>query len=191
VLAVSAQQLANGVPAVLCLLAFGTRIACALAAEVIMTQTKDAAPSEEQLIDRAIEDAVVRAVFGHDDLRRRAFLELVGKGAFAGALASVFPLAACKEAAKESLPAASGSAQSAKKPLEKTKLNIGFVPITCATPINHAALHEHVAARGLIESGEDISDRHADLDRDRLAGDRRGRDAGGRHRARYRGRRGR
>jgi hypothetical protein len=93
--------------------------------------------SREQLIDRVVESAVVRALFGHDDLRRRAFLGLVGKGTFAAALASVFPLAACKDAVKEELPqeTAAGDPVKPKNPLEKTKLKVGFVPITCATPI--------------------------------------------------------
>lgn len=96
-----------------------------------------AGPSTEDLIDRAVESAVVRALFGHSDLRRRAFLDLMGKGTFAAALASVFPLAACKETVKEELPkgTAAGEAVAPKKPLEKTDLKVGFVPITCATPI--------------------------------------------------------
>lgn len=97
-----------------------------------------AALSQEDLIDRAVESAVVRAVFGHDDVRRRAFLRLVGQGTAAAALSAFFPLAACKEAVKEQLPketAAGDGVAKSKLSLEKTKLKVGFVPITCATPI--------------------------------------------------------
>ncbi|MDY6828728.1 MAG: CmpA/NrtA family ABC transporter substrate-binding protein [Pseudomonadota bacterium] len=78
----------------------------------------------EQVIDRAVESAVVRAVFGHNELSRRIFMRLLGGTTAAGVLASIFPLEAAKAAIKES----SG-------PLEKQKLMVGFVPITCATPI--------------------------------------------------------
>lgn len=93
--------------------------------------------SKEQIIDRVVESAVIRAMFGHDDLRRRAFIRLVGRSTFAGALGSLFPLAACKDAVKEAVPRenAAGEAVPPKAPLEKTDLKVGFVPITCATPI--------------------------------------------------------
>lgn len=78
----------------------------------------------EALFDRAIESAVVRSVFGHDEHSRRSFMKLMGGSAAAALLASVFPMDQAKAAIKESLGK-----------LEKTKLNIGFVPITCATPI--------------------------------------------------------
>ncbi|MDD3518446.1 MAG: CmpA/NrtA family ABC transporter substrate-binding protein [Chromatiales bacterium] len=78
----------------------------------------------EAMMDRAIESAVVRAVFGHSEIDRRRFLKIIGAGGFAAALASVFPLEAAKAALKDSMG-----------PLEKKKLKVGFVPITCATPI--------------------------------------------------------
>jgi nitrate/nitrite transport system substrate-binding protein len=71
----------------------------------------------------AVEEAVLRAVFPSPELRRR-FLSAVGAGTALAALASVFPLGAAKEA----------FAQGTGKP-EKTKLKVGFIPITCATPI--------------------------------------------------------
>lgn len=80
--------------------------------------------STEAMMDRVIESAVVRSVFGHNDHSRRSFLKMVGGGTTAAALATFFPLEQAKAALKESLG-----------PLEKTKLSIGFVPITCATPI--------------------------------------------------------
>ena len=82
------------------------------------------AMSSEAMLERAVESAVVRSVFGHSDIGRRSFMGMVGGGTVAAALASVFPLDAAKAAILDNLGAP-----------EKTDLNIGFVPITCATPI--------------------------------------------------------
>lgn len=81
------------------------------------------ATTAEALMDRAVEGAVVRAVFG-DDFNRRQFLRLVGSGTALALLDSVFPLNAAKALAQEK----SG-------PIEKRDLKVGFIPITCATPI--------------------------------------------------------
>src|SRR6056297_232074 len=80
--------------------------------------------SSEAMLERAVESAVVRSVFGHSDIGRRSFMGMLGGGTVAAALASVFPLEAAKAAILDNLG-----------PPEKTDLNIGFVPITCATPI--------------------------------------------------------
>jgi len=80
--------------------------------------------SAEDIMDRAVESAVVRAVFGQDDLARRRFLKLVGSGTAAAILNSIFPLDAAKALAQEKV-----------KGIEKKNLSIGFIPITCATPI--------------------------------------------------------
>ena len=77
----------------------------------------------EAMIDRAVESAVVRAVFG-DDFNRREFLRLVGSGTALALLSSVFPLNAAKALAQEKTG-----------PIEKQDLKVGFIPITCATPI--------------------------------------------------------
>jgi nitrate/nitrite transport system substrate-binding protein len=77
----------------------------------------------EAIIDRTVEGAVVRAVFGND-LRRREFLRLVGSGTALAILSSVFPLGAAKALAQEKTG-----------PIEKKDLKVGFIPITCATPI--------------------------------------------------------
>jgi nitrate/nitrite transport system substrate-binding protein len=91
----------------------------------------------EDLIDHAVDEAVLRAVFRGDALTRRAVLSAVGRTTFLGALSTVFPLAACKSNVKEETEqAAKGvSASSTANPLEKTKLRVGFIPITCATPL--------------------------------------------------------
>ena len=80
--------------------------------------------SPETILDRAVENAVVRAVFGQNEMSRRTFMRLAGGGVMASILSSIFPLDAAKAAIKENLG----------KP-EKKKLKVGFVPITCATPI--------------------------------------------------------
>ncbi len=88
------------------------------------TPETGAALSSDAIMERAIESAVVREVFGHNELSRRAFLGLIGGGTAAAILASLFPMEQAKAALLDKLG----------KP-EKTKLSIGFVPITCATPI--------------------------------------------------------
>lgn len=70
----------------------------------------------------ALEAAVVKALFPADGLRRR-FLKAVGAGTARAAIASMLPLGALQAMAQE------------KAPLEKKNLRIGFIPITCATPI--------------------------------------------------------
>src|SRR3989338_4670268 len=77
----------------------------------------------EAIIDRAVESAVVRAVFGND-LRRREFLRLAGSGTALALLNSVFPLSAAKAMAQEKTG-----------PIEKPDLKVGFIQITCATTI--------------------------------------------------------
>ncbi|MFN7087834.1 MAG: CmpA/NrtA family ABC transporter substrate-binding protein [Burkholderiales bacterium] len=77
----------------------------------------------EALGNRAVESAVMRALFPHDETRRN-FLRAVGASTALAAVSTFFPLGAAKEA----------FAQTAGK-LEKNKLKVGFIPITCATPI--------------------------------------------------------
>jgi nitrate/nitrite transport system substrate-binding protein len=69
-----------------------------------------------------IEAAAVRALFP-EELSRRAFLRAVGKGSAMAAIASLLPMASLQAMAME------------KGKLEKTDLKIGFIPITCATPL--------------------------------------------------------
>ncbi|WP_130538375.1 CmpA/NrtA family ABC transporter substrate-binding protein [Thiomicrorhabdus indica] len=92
----------------------------------IISPAEAALQSQEEIIDRAVESAVVRSVFGHNDMSRRSFLSMIGAGTTAAVLGSVFPMEEAKAAIKETMGLG---------PLEKKKLNIGFVPITCATPI--------------------------------------------------------
>ena len=88
-------------------------------------ESADATPlSAEEVIDRAVEAAVVRAVFGGDEVSRRNFMKLVGGSAALAIFSSVFTLDAAKAWAKE--PAG---------PPEKKDPKIGFIPITCGVPI--------------------------------------------------------
>ncbi|HBC33727.1 MAG TPA: nitrate ABC transporter substrate-binding protein, partial [Marinobacter adhaerens] len=57
----------------------------------------------EAMMDRAIEGAVVRSVFGHNEHSRRAFMKMMGAGTAAAVLGSVFPMEKAKAAVKESL----------------------------------------------------------------------------------------
>ena len=80
--------------------------------------------SSDDMMERAVESAIVRSVFGHNDIGRRSFMGMLGGSTVAAALASVFPMEQAKAAILDELG-----------PPEKSDLNIGFVPITCATPI--------------------------------------------------------
>ncbi len=84
---------------------------------------KQTPQTTEEIIDRAVEGAVARAVFG-SDLKRREFLRLVSSSTALAILSSVFPLGAAKALAQEKTG-----------PIEKKDLKVGFIPITCATPI--------------------------------------------------------
>ncbi len=69
-----------------------------------------------------IEASLVKALFPHEPLRRR-FMRAVGAGTARAAIASLLPLGALEAMAQD------------KAPLEKKDLKIGFIAITCATPL--------------------------------------------------------
>lgn len=69
-----------------------------------------------------IEATLVKALFPHEPLRRR-FLQAVGANTARAAIASLLPLGALGAMAQD------------RKPLEKKDLKIGFIAITCATPL--------------------------------------------------------
>jgi len=91
---------------------------------------RDAAPamqctpveSDEKRYEGVIASAVMRAVFPQD-ATRRAFLKSVGATTALAALSQFFPLGTATEVF------AQGGA------IEKKDLKVGFIPITCATPI--------------------------------------------------------
>jgi nitrate/nitrite transport system substrate-binding protein len=76
----------------------------------------------ENYSDRLIETTVLNAMIP-DGLQRRKFLQAVGASTALAAIAQSFPLGTTKAIAQDAL-----------KP-EKSKLNLGFVPITCTTPL--------------------------------------------------------
>jgi nitrate/nitrite transport system substrate-binding protein len=76
---------------------------------------------------RVVEGALMRVIFPWDEERRK-FLKAVGASTAAAALAQAFPIGIATEAFAQG----TGS-------LEKTALKVGFIPITCATPIIMAA----------------------------------------------------
>ena len=69
-----------------------------------------------------LEASLLKALFPVDSVRRN-FLRAVGAHTARAAIASVLPLGALQAMAQD------------KAPLEKTNLKIGFIPITCATPL--------------------------------------------------------
>uniref|UniRef100_E6VC50 ABC transporter nitrate-binding protein n=1 Tax=Rhodopseudomonas palustris (strain DX-1) TaxID=652103 RepID=E6VC50_RHOPX len=77
---------------------------------------------EDKRFEGVVASAVMRAMFPQD-ASRRAFLKSVGAATALAAVSQFFPLQTATEAF-----AAGG-------PLEKTDLKVGFIPITCATPI--------------------------------------------------------
>jgi nitrate/nitrite transport system substrate-binding protein len=91
----------------------------------------------DALSARVVETAVAKAVFG-TEARRRAFIARVGEATAAAALAAFFPLGTAKEAL----------AQGGGAP-EKKDLKVGFIPITCATPIIMAHPMGFYAKHGL------------------------------------------
>jgi len=72
--------------------------------------------------DDKLEASLMKALFPSDSVRRN-FLRAVGANTARAAIASVLPLGALQAMAQD------------KAPLEKTNLKIGFIPITCATPL--------------------------------------------------------
>jgi nitrate/nitrite transport system substrate-binding protein len=73
-----------------------------------------------------IEASLVKALFPQDAQRRR-FIKAVGKSTAMAAIASVLPVASMQALAQD--------AGKKSGTLEKTNLKIGFIPITCATPL--------------------------------------------------------
>jgi len=83
--------------------------------------------TSDQRFARVVEGAVMRALFPRD-VQRRSFLRAVGASTALAAIAQFFPLSAATEAFAQGTGA-----------VEKKNLKVGFIPITCATPIIMAA----------------------------------------------------
>jgi nitrate/nitrite transport system substrate-binding protein len=84
-----------------------------------------------------IEATLVKALFPQDALRRR-FLKAVGRNTAMAAISSVLPIASLQ-----------AMAQGTTGALEKKDLKIGFIPITCATPLIMAHPLGFYAKQGL------------------------------------------
>jgi len=96
-----------------------------------------AKPLEDEGAMRNIVETTLMRVMFPNDANRRAFLSSVGASTAAAALASIFPIATATE-----LFAQTGTP-------EKKNLKVGFIPITCATPIIMAAPMGFYAKQGL------------------------------------------
>jgi nitrate/nitrite transport system substrate-binding protein len=78
--------------------------------------------SDERRYEGVVASAVMRAIFPKD-AARRAFLKSVGASTALAALSQFLPLKTATEIFAEG------------GPIEKKDLKVGFIPITCATPI--------------------------------------------------------
>lgn len=78
--------------------------------------------SPEELSQDFIEASLVKAIFPQDSVRRR-FLKAVGANTARAAIASLLPVGALQAMAQE------------RGPLEKKDVKIGFIAITCASPL--------------------------------------------------------
>jgi nitrate/nitrite transport system substrate-binding protein len=103
-------------------------------------QTEDG----ETAVTAAIEQSLLHGLFP-DPVLRRTLIKSVGAATLLGALATLLPLDALKAIAQEN------------KPLEKTKLNVGFLPITCAAPLIYGETLGHYAKQGLDVSLQKIA----------------------------------
>ncbi|RAI35504.1 CmpA/NrtA family ABC transporter substrate-binding protein [Rhodoplanes serenus] len=92
---------------------------------------------EEDRYTGVVASAVMRAMFPQD-AARRAFLKSVGASTALAALAQVFPLGTATELFAQGAGA-----------IEKKSLKVGFIPITCATPIIMAHPMGFYAKHGL------------------------------------------
>jgi nitrate/nitrite transport system substrate-binding protein len=92
--------------------------------------------NDERRYESVVASAVMRAIFPQD-AARRAFLKSVGAATAVAAVSQFFPLKTATEVFAQGAP------------LEKKDLKVGFIPITCATPIIMAAPMGFYAKNGL------------------------------------------
>lgn len=85
-------------------------------------QAQEVAASEDKRYENIVAGTVLRAMFPQD-AARRAFLKSVGASTALAAISQFFPLSTATEVFAQA------------KPIEKKDLKVGFIPITCATPI--------------------------------------------------------
>jgi nitrate/nitrite transport system substrate-binding protein len=85
-------------------------------------QAQEVSASDEKHYENVVAGTVLRAMFPQD-AARRAFLKSVGASTALAAISQFFPLGMATEVFAQA------------KPIEKKDLKVGFIPITCATPI--------------------------------------------------------
>src|ERR1700761_2160985 len=100
--------------------------------------------SAEEAISDGVETALLHGLFP-DPMLRRTLLTQVGAAVLLGSLSALLPFDTLKAIAQE------------KKPLEKAKLNVGFLPITCAAPLIYGELLGSYAAQGLEVSLQKVA----------------------------------
>jgi nitrate/nitrite transport system substrate-binding protein len=91
-----------------------------------------------------IKDTLLHALFPEAVLRRR-LLKSIGAATLLGALGDMLPISTLQAIAQE------------KKPLEKTRLNVGFLAITCAAPLIYGEQLGSYAKEGLDVSLQKIA----------------------------------
>src|ERR1700689_5912652 len=105
-------------------------------AQAALTLRCEPVATEEQRYEGVVASAVMRAMFPKD-AARRAFLKSVGASTALAALSQFFPIRTATELfAEGGVP-------------EKKDLKVGFIPITCATPIIMAAPLGFYSKQGL------------------------------------------
>src|SRR5712672_880180 len=104
--------------------------------QAALTLRCEPAPNDEARYEGVVASAVMRAMFPRD-AARRAFLKSVGASTALAAISQFFPIKTATEVFAE-----------AGAP-EKKDLKVGFIPITCATPIIMAAPLGFYAKHGL------------------------------------------
>src|ERR1700716_1925461 len=104
--------------------------------QAALTLRCEPVPTEEQRYQGVVASAVMRAMFPRDTARR-AFLKSVGASTALAAISQFFPIKTATEVfAETGVP-------------EKKDLKVGFIPITCATPIIMAAPLGFYAKQGI------------------------------------------
>jgi nitrate/nitrite transport system substrate-binding protein len=98
--------------------------------------TDGCVPDAEQQTREFIEASLVKAIFPQEGVRR-AFLKAVGRSTAMAAIASLVPIGAMQAMAQE------------RREPEKKDLKIGFIAITCATPLLMADPLGHYSQQGL------------------------------------------
>lgn len=104
-----------------------------------LAQFAQGSSPEEKALSAHIDESIFRAMFPEPTFRRK-FLKAVGAATALNAVSSLIPLDALKAFAQET---------KTPGPIEKKTLNVGFLPITCATPLIYAEKLDYFTKQGL------------------------------------------